>query len=300
MSVAGGHHLAVRAAAKVGFRTVQVFTKSSNQWHAKPLDEAGIELFRQALSETGLLRPVAHTSYLINLASPDPLLWRRSVDALIVEVERAGALGIPELVHHPGAHMGAGESAGLGLVIKALDEVIDRTGATEVRIDLESTAGQGTTLGHRLEHLAELRASVRQPERVGICLDTCHLFAAGYQWDDPERYDHWIAELERTVGINEVRVWHLNDSVRECGSRVDRHAGLGRGELGLEAFRRIVNEGRFAGCPMILETPKGEEDGRDLDRVNLEILLGLLVEPRAEREAPDPKRSRKRATRRKP
>ncbi len=280
MSIAGGHDRAVHAAHAAGFDTVQLFTKSNNQWNAKPLKEADVAAFREALRTTGVCDPVAHTSYLINLASPDDALWSKSIEALVVEVERAEALGISDLVHHPGAHVGSGEEAGLERVAKALDEVHRRTTGARLKIDLENTAGQGTCLGHRLEHLGTLLRLVRDPERLGICLDTCHLFAAGYSLGPISDYNQTIDEVGRTVGLDQVRVWHLNDSQKDRGSRVDRHAGIGRGRLGLGAFANLVNDPRFIGRPMVLETPKGDEGGEDLDLINRRVLLGLLGRPK--------------------
>ena len=277
MSMAGGHDRAVHAAHKVGFLTVQLFTKSNNQWRAAPLTDAHVSAFRSALAETGVDRPVAHNSYLINLGSPDDALWQKSIEALVVELERGEALGITDLVCHPGAHVGSGEEAGLGRIARALDEVHRRTAGFRIKVDLETTAGQGSCLGHRFEHLGAILGGVAEPERLGVCVDTCHVFAAGYPLDTPESYNSTIAELERAVGVGRVRVWHLNDSLKGLGSRVDRHAGLGRGKMGLEPFRHVVNDPRFADLPMILETPKGtdEETGEELDAVNLGVLRGL-------------------------
>ncbi len=258
MSIAGGLEKAVEAAHRTGFDTVQIFTKSNNQWAAKPLEPRHIDAFQAALAETGITTPVAQTSYLINLASPDDTLWNRSIDAMVVEVERAEAIGIGDLVLHPGAHTGSGEDAGLSRVAKGIDEVHRRTTGVAVRIDLETTAGQGSCLGHRFEHLGRIIAEVGDPDRLGICIDTCHIFAAGYPLADLAQYNTVIEEFDRTVGLDRVRVWHLNDSVRDRGSRVDRHAGLGRGCLGLGPFRHIINDSRFAAIPMILETPKGD------------------------------------------
>jgi deoxyribonuclease-4 len=275
MSIAGGHDRAVRAAHRLGFVAVQLFTKSSNQWRAKPLAEAHIAAFRAALDETGIGAAVAHDSYLINLGSPDEGLWARSIDALTEEVERAEALGLGGLVCHPGAHMGAGEEAGLARVARGLDEVHRRTRGVAPPILLETTAGQGTCLGHRFEHLGQILERVAAPERLGICVDTCHIFAAGYSLTGGDQYNTTIDALDRAVGIGRVRVWHLNDSQRDGGSRVDRHAGIGRGRMGLEPFRLLVNDPRFAAVPMILETPKGMEGGEDLDAVNLRVLRQL-------------------------
>jgi len=279
MSMAGGHDRAVHAAHKVGFGTVQLFTKSNNQWRATLLTDDHVAAFRAALAATGVGRPVAHNSYLINLASPDDALWRKSTDALVVELERGEALGIADLVCHPGAHVGSGEEEGLRRIARGLDEVHRRTAGFTIKIDLETTAGQGTCLGHRFEHLGRIIDLAAEPERLGICVDTCHVFAAGYPLDTPEAYNGTIADLDRAVGVGRVRVWHLNDSLKERGSRVDRHAGIGRGKMGPEPFRHVVNDPRFAALPMILETPKGAdaETGEELDAVNLRVLQGLRV-----------------------
>jgi deoxyribonuclease IV len=275
MSITGGCENAVWAASKIGFQTVQLFSKNNNQWKAPPLSESHVAAFRAALDATGIIDPVVHNSYLINLASADDVLWNRSIDAMTIEVERCEALGIADLVAHPGAHTGSGEEAGLARVSQALDEVHRRTRGVSVRIDLETTAGQGTCLGHRFEHLATIIDAVSEPERLGVCADTCHLFAAGYSFATPAEYDGVMDELDRTVGFGRVRVWHLNDSLKAQGSRVDRHAGIGRGFLGLEPFRNLLNDSRFQAIPMILETPKGTEDGEDLDALNLRALRQL-------------------------
>ncbi|MBX6316030.1 MAG: deoxyribonuclease IV [Isosphaeraceae bacterium] len=272
MSMAGGYYRAVRAAHAIGFATVQLFTKSNNQWRAAPLTDAQVAAFRTALAETGVADPVAHNSYLINLASPDDALWEKSIAAMVVEVERAEALGIADLVCHPGAHTGSGERAGLRRIACALDEVHRRTRGVRVRIALETTAGQGTCLGAQFEELGQILDRVAEPERLGVCVDTCHIFAAGYSLGTAEEYNGTIDALERAVGLERVRVWHLNDSQRPCGSRIDRHAAIGRGRMGLAPFRHVVNDPRFAHLPMILETPKGTEGGEDLDSVNLRTL----------------------------
>src|SRR5258708_2311495 len=275
MSIAGGCDRGVRGAHAGGFQTVQLFTKNNNQWKAPPLTDAHVAAFRLALAETGIVDPVVHNSYLINLGSPDDTLWKKSIDAMTVEVERCQAFGILDLVAHPGAHMGQGEEAGLSRVARALDEVHRRTRGTSVRIDLETTAGQGTCLGHRFEHLGAILDQVAEPERLGICVDSCHIFAAGYSLATVDEYDGTMDGLDRAFGTSRVRVWHLNDSRRERGSRVDRHAGIGRGHLGLEPFRRIVRDARFRSIPMILQTPKGTEDGVDLDAIHLSVLRNL-------------------------
>jgi deoxyribonuclease-4 len=275
MSIAGGLDKAIWAASKIGFQTVQLFSKNNNQWKAPPLTDTQVAAFRGALAETGIVDPVVHTSYLINLGTADDFLWNRSIDGMTVEVERCEALGILDLVLHPGAHTGSGEGAGLLRVAQGLDEVHRRTKGCPVHIDLETTAGQGTCLGHRFEHLEQILGQVSEPERLGVCCDTCHLFAAGYSLATPEEYDETITALDRTLGCERVRVWHLNDSRKERGSRVDRHEAIGRGCMGLEPFRNLVNDRRFRAIPMILETPKGVEDGEDLDAINLRTIRRL-------------------------
>jgi deoxyribonuclease IV len=275
MSIAGGCDKAVWAASKIGFQTVQLFSKNNNQWKATPLTDAHVAAFRGALAETGIVDPIVHNSYLINLATADDFLWNRSIDAMTVEVERCEALGVGDLVAHPGAHTGSGEEAGLLRVARGLDEVHRRTKGCSVRIDLETTAGQGTCLGHTFEQLEQILDQVSEPERLGLCVDTCHLFAAGYSLATPEEYDETITALDRTLGYERVRVWHLNDSRKERGSRVDRHAAIGRGCMGLEPFRNLLNDRRFRAIRMILETPKGIEEGEDLDTINLRALRRL-------------------------
>ncbi len=288
MSIAGGCDRAVWAAHAIPFQTVQLFTKNNNRWNGITLTDAHAEAFRSALAETKIADPVAHTSYLINLASPDDALWRKSIDAMVEEVERCSRLRIRDLVLHPGAHMGEGEEAGVERAARGLDEVCRRTSGCEVRIDLETTAGQGTCLGHRFEHLGTILDRVARPERLGVCADTCHIFAAGYPLGTPEEYDETIDRLVRSVGLDRLRVWHLNDSCRGCGSRVDRHAAIGAGEMGLEPFRNLVNDPRFRDLPMILETPKGTVDGEDLDVRNARVLRQLV---RPDRRARRPRRS---------
>jgi deoxyribonuclease-4 len=281
MSIAGGCDRAVRSAQTAGFETVQLFTKNNNQWNAPAIRDEHVAAFRTALAETGVTNPVAHTSYLINLASPNSGLWEKSIEALAVEVERCEALGIPDLVVHPGAHMGAGEKRGVTRIAKALDKVHRRTKGLGVIIDLETTAGQGTNLGYRFEHLRDILERVGEPERLGVCVDTCHIFAAGYLLTSKTEYDETIEQLEESVGLGRLRAWHLNDSCRECGSRVDRHAGIGAGHMGLEPFRHLVNDPRFRHLPMILETPKGVDQGEDLDVRNLRTLRQLVKRSRS-------------------
>jgi deoxyribonuclease-4 len=276
MSVAGGLHNAVLISQAHGCETVQLFTKNANQWNARDLTYEEVKTFRRILRKSRLRYPMAHDSYLINLASPDDLLHRRSIDAFTIEVQRAERLGLRYLVTHPGAHVGSGEEAGLARVAGALDEVHRRCPGFRVKILLETTAGQGTTLGCRFEHLARILKLVAEPKRLGVCLDTCHVFAAGYALSPKADYAATMREFDRHIGLKQLRAFHLNDSLKALGSRVDRHAHIGRGCLGLQPFRLLVNDPRFRDRPMVLETPKEEGDNDDMDRVNLGVLRGLV------------------------
>jgi deoxyribonuclease-4 len=275
MSVAGGYHNALNAARDHGCDAVQLFTKNANQWAAKPLTDEDVRLFRRTQRETKVRHTIAHDSYLINLATPKVYLFQNSVDALVVEMERAEALRLHYLVAHPGSHAGTDEETGLRNVVRAVDEVHRRCAGFQVRLLLETTAGQGQSLGHRFEHLAFVLGAAAEPERLGVCLDTCHVFAAGYPLAPEADYRETMAAFDRLIGLKRLRVFHVNDSLKPLGSRVDRHAHVGRGCLGLEPFRLLVNDPRFRDRPMILETPK-EEDGQDMDAVNLGVLRGLV------------------------
>jgi deoxyribonuclease-4 len=276
MSIAGGFNQAALDAHAHGSDTLQVFTKAPSQWYGRELTPDEVRLFRRTVRETKLRCPIAHDSYLINLASPDEALYRRSVEAFIDELQRADRLGLRYLVMHPGAPLDSGEEAGLARVAQALDEAHDRTPKARVQVLLETTAGQGSCLGHRFEHLAKILSLIAEPQRVGVCFDTCHVFAAGYALCPEREYRATIRAFDRVIGLKRLRVFHVNDSLREQGSRVDRHAHIGRGRLGLEVFRLLVNDRRFRNRPMILETPKEDGDENDMDAVNLEVLRSLM------------------------
>jgi deoxyribonuclease IV len=220
--------------------------------------------------------PTAHDSYLINLASPNDAIYRRSIEAFILELQRAEALGLSYLVMHPGAHTGSGEDAGIRRAIAALDEIHARCSGFNAMVLLETTAGQGTTLGYRFEHLATMLQGVKNSDRLGICLDTCHIFAAGYALGTAEEYAATFDQFDHAIGLEHLKLFHINDSAKPFNSRVDRHAGLGQGAIGLEVFRRLVTDQRFRSLPMILETPKENELGDSMDPVNLGILRGFL------------------------
>ena len=275
MSIAGGYFKAVEAAAELKMDCVQIFTKNNNQWKAKPLSDEDVRLFHDALKQTGVHHPCAHSSYLINLASPRDELWQKSIDALVVELERAEALELLGVVIHPGSYVETSESEGLARITRALDVVIQRTAGMTAEIWLETTAGQGSNLGYRFEQLQFLLENVKSRDRLGICVDTCHIFAAGYPLIRASDYQRTMRELEETVGLESIRAFHLNDSKREFGSRVDRHEHIGDGTLGREPFRHLLRDARFEHLPMYLETPKGDRDGKPLDSVNLGLLRRL-------------------------
>jgi deoxyribonuclease-4 len=276
MSIAGGYHQALLAAQRYDCEVVQLFTKNANQWQAKEITIDEVRAFEQTLLQTRVRYVLAHDSYLINLASPDESLYRRSLAAFLQELERAERLGLTYLVTHPGAHVGSGKEAGLSRVAGALDEVHRRCPGYRVQVLLETTAGQGTCLGFSFQHLARILDAVKQPERLGVCLDTCHVFAAGYRLAPHAQYLATMREFDRVIGLERLRAFHLNDSLKPLGSRIDRHAHIGRGCLGLEPFRSLVNDRRFRDRPMVLETPKENEAEEDLDAINLATLRGLI------------------------
>jgi deoxyribonuclease IV len=276
MSIAGGLHLALERGKTIGCSAVQIFVKNQLQWAARPLTEEDARRFKRARRATGITRVFAHATYLINLATPAEAEWRRAVDAFADELERAEALGLPFVVIHPGSHKGSGLEAGTSRIVAALDELAGRLRGYRVRIALENTAGAGHTVGARLEELQAVLERVQAPERLGICLDTCHLFAAGYDIRTRRGYALTLDAVERTVGPGAVLAFHLNDAKGPLGSGLDRHEHIGKGRIGLGAFRWLLNDHRFAGVPMVLETPK---DG-DADAKNLRTLRRLQKERR--------------------
>jgi deoxyribonuclease-4 len=279
MSIAGGLDKALLRGREVGCDTIQLFTKSNRQWRARPLTDREVESYRTNLTATGIGPVVAHDCYLINLAAPSATVWKRSVASFRDEMERAERLGIPYLVTHPGAHLGAGEAAGIARVAEAINTLHAALPHLALRVLLETTAGQGTSLGRRFEEIAAILQQVERPERLGVCLDTCHLFAAGYELRTFEGYAKTMQELDACVGIARVKAVHLNDSKSGLGGRVDRHAHIGEGKLGTAAFRLLLNDPRFQRVPMILETPK-DGDGGVADRRNLARLRRLVDRPR--------------------
>lgn len=277
LSIAGGYFKAPEAAAKLEMGTVQLFTKNNTQWKSKTITDEDVELFRGSLAAGGIDQPLSHSSYLLNVASPDPFLRERSRDALVVELQRAEQLGIRWVVLHPGAHIDQGEAAGLKVVVRTIREVLDLTGDLQAGVLFENTAGQGSTLGHRFDHLGELLSELDRHPRLGVCIDTCHAFAAGYPLAGADEYKETMAALAKIVGLENVHAFHLNDSKKDLGSRVDRHEHIGRGKVGLDAFRHLLNDRRFRSVPMYLETPKGTENGEELDAINLRTLRSLVT-----------------------
>src|SRR4051812_1036020 len=259
-SIAGGYYKSVEIAHRFKCDCVQLFTKNNNQWRAKELVVEDVTLFQARLKELGVAHPLGHTSYLINLASPVPELWKKSVDSFIMEMLRADRLGIPYLVTHPGAYTTTSEEAGIAAIIRALDETHRQTRGIKTKCLLETTAGQGSCLGCKFEDLAAMIDGVQDPDRIAVCVDTCHIFAAGYPIGTEKDYTATMRALDKTVGLKLVKAFHLNDSLKPLGSRVDRHAHIGKGLIGKEAFRLLVNDPRFRNVPMYLETPKGNKE----------------------------------------
>ncbi len=276
LSVVGGLHKALLAAGAAGLDCVQVFTRNQVRWAAKPLHADELAKWAAARAETGVARVVSHGSYLINLAGPDAALRRKSTNALRAELKRCEALGIPLAVIHPGSPKDSGEAAGIKRIAKALDRLARDLPGFAVVTCLETTAGQGAALGRTFEQLRRILDSVAEPSRLGICLDTAHMHAAGYDLGSAAGAKAVLAECDAVLGIDRVRVVHVNDSKTARGSRVDRHEHIGHGQLSLAAFRVLVNHPHIRATPKILETPKKTApDGREWDEVNLEVLRGL-------------------------
>jgi deoxyribonuclease-4 len=275
-SIAGGLHRALERGREVGCDTIQIFCKNPNRWASPALDDEAIAAFHAMVNETGIAPVFAHAIYLINLATGDDVLWQKSIDAVVDDLSRCEQLDLPGLVLHPGSHKGSGEEAGLVRITAALDEVHRRLPGYRAQVWLENTAGQGDQLGHTFAQLRAMVDGVGAPERLGVCFDTAHAFAAGYDLRTRAGYEATWNEFDAVLGLQRLKAIHLNDSKRELDSRVDRHEHIGRGELGLDPFRFLLNDPRFRGIPMTLETPKG----RDLaeDKENLRVLRSLVAD----------------------
>lgn len=284
LSIAGGLPRAVDRAVATGCDALQIFTKSTGQWRARELPDDEVRAFRRKADAAQLSPRVAHASYLINLGTPEPALRARSIAGLGEELDRAERLGLDGLVLHPGAAVGGTEDDGLRLVAEAAAAVLKARRRQRVKLLFEHTAGQGSSLGWRFEHLRTLIERLDGTPRVGVCLDTCHLLAAGYDWRSPSGYRRTFDAFGALVGFERLAVMHLNDSKKPCGSRVDRHAHIGQGEIGTIAFRRLVNDPRVERLGMVIETPKQQDapEADAFDRENLRVLRGLM-RPRGRR-----------------
>jgi deoxyribonuclease-4 len=285
LSVAGGMVNALHAARDTGCDALQVFVKNQRQWQAKPFESVEISAWLNELERSALQPVVAHASYLINLASDDAALAKKSQQALVDEMQRCDQLSIPYLVLHPGAAMKQTTEAALERVAKALNRIHRSEPELRCQVLLETTAGQGTTLGRTFAELGTILDQLEQPQRIAVCVDTCHVFAAGYDIRSESGYAAMMREAGESVGLDRIRCWHLNDSVGELGSHKDRHAHVGHGELGKAGFRQLLADQRMMGLPMILETPKGtDQAGRDWDRKNLRRLRQMAAANRKRRK----------------
>lgn len=274
MPAAGGAWRALERGRAIGCEVVQLFVKNNMQWFGRAPEPDALDRYTSALAASDFACVFGHTGYLINLGGSEGANREKSLRSLIQEIELATALKLPFLVMHPGAHLGAGEAAGLENIVRGLDEAFRATRRSPVRIALENTAGQGSCLGHRFEHLQEIYDRVASPQRLAVCLDTAHLFEAGFDIRQPQTWDAVLTEVDERLGLEQIVAFHLNDSKTACGSRVDRHAGIGAGHIGKTAFRHIVNDPRLRGRPGCLETPKSPDLHEDVE--NLAILRGLL------------------------
>jgi deoxyribonuclease-4 len=274
MSISGGVFNAILAGEELGCTTIQIFTKNNNQWRAKELTSAEVDKFFEHQKRTGISPIVGHNGYLINLASPKDDIFALSKESMLVELQRAEKLGLPYLVMHPGSHLGTGEKEGIKKIAGTINWLHQKTPGHEVKICLETTAGQGSNLGYKFEQLAQIIELVKENQRMGVCYDTCHTFAAGYDIRTKRAYQDTFKEFDKVIGLGWLKVIHLNDAVKELGSRVDRHTHIGEGKIGLEGFELLMNDKRWEKIPKILETPK--EGGTAKDIKNLSVLRSLV------------------------
>jgi len=274
MSIAGRFEKAIEQGASLGCTTIQLFTKSNRQWQAKPISQEEADAFRAAVKSSGIDPVVAHATYLINIGSPNPEIEGKSTKAVIDELQRCDKLDIPYLVLHPGSHVDTGEQECLERIARNLDTIL-ASAPGNAKILLETMAGQGSSVCYNFDHIATIRRLSHHKHRVGVCFDTCHAFAAGYNFTTPEGYNAMWDEFDKSIGLEHLYVIHVNDSLKELDSRVDRHADIGKGKIGPEAFSLLFNDPRFFDIPKILETPK--EDLVDDER-NMRTIAGLLSE----------------------
>lgn len=276
MSIAGGYYKAIDAAAELQMDVVQLFTKNNNQWAAKPITDQEVEVFSSHLKSTGVSNPLSHASYLINLASPKEELWNKSIDGMSVEWQRAEQLGLDGVVMHPGAFVESTEELGMQRIVDAIHQIFERVKPKHAWLLLENTAGQGSCLGWSMEQLAWLLERTGEKMKVGVCLDTCHAHAAGYDFSTESGFKAWEREAKKLGVLEAIRALHLNDSKKGCGSRVDRHEHIGHGSIGRDGFARVLKHKVLRQWPMYLETDKGQnDDGEDWDAVNLRELRHL-------------------------
>ena len=273
-SVSKGLHYAFERITRAGGESLQIFTRNQRQWQPKPLTEKEVERYFESWQEHNKMIVASHASYLVNLASGKPELRRKSIEAFVEELRRCHQLSIPFVVMHPGSHTGDGPELGLERFVSALDETIDQA-ESDTMILVETTAGQGTGLGSSFSELGSIRSRSRFPDKIGVCLDTCHIFAAGYDIRTAEGYQETMQEFEREIGLAHLHFFHLNDSKKELGSRVDRHEHIGQGCIGLTGFTHLLNDPRFQNHPMTLETPKGDDLLEDIE--NLRTLRSLIL-----------------------
>ena len=273
-SISGGVFNAIERGQTATCDTIQMFNKSNSQWRAKKIEQAELDKYFEMIKETGVTVATSHSSYLINIASPVKDLNEKSYNALKEEMERCQMLKIPNLVMHPGSHVGTGEEPGIKRIIKNLNKLFKELKNNNVCLLLETTAGQGSNLGYTFEQIAVMIDGVKIQDHIGVCLDTCHIFAAGYPISDPKEYKQTMKKFDDIIGLDKLRIIHMNDSKKEFGSRRDRHEHIGKGHIGIEAFRNIVNDKRLQKIPMILETPKEEELKEDIE--NLKLLRSLV------------------------
>ncbi|MEK6599898.1 MAG: deoxyribonuclease IV [Deltaproteobacteria bacterium] len=274
MSIAGGLYKALEQGERLSCTAIQLFTKNANQWKGKVFEEEEIDRFLSLRKKSSISKIFAHDSYLINLASGSPALRTKSINALIAEMERCRILSIPYIIMHPGAHLGISEDEGINNIVNSLNVILEKTDEWPVGIAMETTAGQGTSIGYRFEHLSRIINGVKENDRIKVCLDTCHIFAAGYDISTAEGYADVMKEFDRIVGIDKLVCFHVNDCKKGLGSRVDRHEHIGKGALGQLPFRLLMNDKRFADIPKIIETPK-DKDMKN-DRKNLGILRKMV------------------------
>lgn len=275
MSISGGLHLAIDRAVAAGCGVLQLFTRNSNQWKGKPVSEADSALFRQKFAASGLHEAISHDIYLINLAAPPGETRDKSLAAFRDELETCARLGIAKVVMHPGSHLADSPQVGLERVIAAFDQLFEEVPQFDGQVLIETTAGQGSNLGRTFDELGAIIKGSRFPGKFGVCFDTCHAFAAGYEITTYEGYRDTMDQFDCMIGLERLRCFHFNDSKKGLGSRVDRHEHIGQGTLGLNPFRFILNDPRFTNIPKILETPKGDND--EMDLINLELLRGLIA-----------------------